>query len=50
VTADVHQQRGVVDDRALLLTDAGALSQPQRDQALAQHVLHRLAEPEVDPQ
>ena len=25
-----------------------AVAQPQRDQTLPQHVLHRLAEPEVD--
>jgi hypothetical protein len=48
VAADVEQQRRVVDDRPLLLADAGALGQPQRDQALAQDVLHRLAEAEVD--
>jgi hypothetical protein len=28
----------------------GPVRQPQRDQALAQHVLHRLAEAQVDPQ
>ena len=48
VAADVDEQRGVVDDRALLLVEPDALGQPQRDQALPQHVLHRLPEAEVD--
>ena len=48
VAADVDQQRRVVDDRPLLLVEADPLGQPQRDQALAQHVLHRLPEAEVD--
>ena len=42
------QQRRVVDDRARLLVEPDPLGQPQRDQALPQHVLHRLAEAEVD--
>ena len=50
VAAHVDQQRGVVDGRALGLVEADELTEPQRDQALAQHVLHRLAEPEIDPQ
>ena len=50
VTADSHQQRRVVDDRALLLIEPDPLGQAQRDQALPQHVLHRLAEAEIDPQ
>jgi hypothetical protein len=36
--------------RARLLVDANALGQPQRDEALAEHVLHGLPEPEIDPQ
>ena len=50
VTPDPYQQRGVVDDGPLLLIETGTLGQPQRDHALAQHVLHRLAEAKVDPQ
>ncbi len=50
VAADVHEQRRVVHDRALPLAEADPLGQPQRDQALTQHVLHRLTETEVDPQ
>ena len=50
VAADADQQRRVVDDRARLLVQADPLCQPQGDQALAQDVLHRLAEAEVDAQ
>ena len=48
VTADVDQQGGVVDRHPVLLGQPRAVGQPQRDQALPQHVLHRLAEPQVD--
>ena len=48
VTADVHEQSGVVDDRALLVVEPDPLRQPQRDQTLTQHMLHRLPKPEVD--
>ena len=48
VAADVGEQRGVVDDRPLLLVEAEVLGKAERDPALAQHVLHRLAEPEID--
>ena len=48
VTADVDEQRRVVDGDALLLVRTRLLGDPQRDQALAQHVLHRLPEAEVD--
>ena len=48
VTADVDEQRRVVDVRARLLIESHPLGQAQRDQALAQDVLHRLPEPEVD--
>jgi hypothetical protein len=41
---------GVVDDRPLLLVEPDPLGQPQRDQALAEDVLHRLPEAEVDAQ
>jgi hypothetical protein len=50
VTADVDQQCRVVDDRPLLVVESQAVGQPQRDEALAQHVLHRLPETEVDPE
>ena len=50
VAADPDQQCGVVDDSAGLLVQADPLGQPQGDQALAQDVLHRLAEAEVDAQ
>ena len=50
VATDVHEQRGVVDRRPGLLVDPHELADPQRDPALAQHVLHRLAEAQVDAQ
>jgi hypothetical protein len=50
VAAHVDQQRCVVNTGALLLVEPMVLSQPQRDQALTEDVLHRLAEAEVDPQ
>ena len=48
VAADVDQQRRVVDGDALVLGQVLAVREPQRDQALAEDVLHRLAEAEVD--
>ena len=48
MATDVDQQRRVVDARPLLLVEPHPLGQPQRDQALAQHVLHRLPEAQVD--
>ena len=50
VAADVDEQRRVVDDEASLVVEADPLGQAQRDQALTQHVLHRLTEAEIDPQ
>ena len=50
VAAHVDEEGGVVDDRALLLVEPETLGEPQRDQALPQDVLHRLPEPEVDPE
>ena len=48
VAAHVDQQGRVVDDRPFLLVEPAALREPQRDEALAQDVLHRLSEAEVD--
>ena len=50
MAADVHQQRRVVHDHALTVVEADALGQTQRDQALAQDMLHRLPEAKVDAQ
>jgi hypothetical protein len=50
VAANVHEQRRVVDDCALFLVEPQRLTEPQRDEALAQDVLHRLAERQVDPE
>ena len=50
MAADVDQQRRVVDRCPGFLIEADPLSHPQCDQALAQHVLHRLPEAEIDPQ
>ena len=48
MAADVDEQRRVVDVGARLLVEIEQLGHAQRDQALAQDVLHRLPEPEVD--
>jgi hypothetical protein len=48
VTADVDQQRGVVDDRPLVLVEPDPVGKAQGDHALPQHVLHRLPETEID--
>ena len=48
VAADVDEQRRVVDGGALGLLEPDPVGEPQRDHALAQHVLHRLAEAEID--
>jgi hypothetical protein len=50
MAADVDQQRAVVGGRPRVIPGAGELTQAQRDAALAQDVLHRLAEPQIDPQ
>ena len=47
VTADIDQQRGVVHGHPVLAFQSRMVSQPQRDQALAQDVFHRLAEAQV---
>lgn len=50
VAPDVRQQRRVVHDRADVVVQAQPLGKPDRDQALAHNVLHRLTEPEIDTQ
>jgi hypothetical protein len=50
VAPDVDQQRRVVHRRPPWPVEPHPLRDPQRDQALAQYVLHRLAETEVDTQ
>ena len=50
VAADPGEQPGVVDDHALGLVEPQALAHPQRDQGLADHVLHRLAQAQVGAQ
>jgi hypothetical protein len=50
VTAHPGQQGRVVHDLPVGLIQAQPLGQPQRNQALAQHVLHRLAHPEISRQ
>ena len=47
VAADVRQERGVVEHRPLLLIELEPVTEPQGNEALSKHVLHRLAEPEV---
>ena len=48
VAPDVHEERGVVHDCALLVVEPDPLRDPEGDEALAEHVLHRLPEPEID--
>jgi hypothetical protein len=48
VTAHVDEQGGVVDGRSLGLIEPYPLGQAQRDHAVAEHVLHRLSEAEID--
>jgi len=50
MAADVDQKRGVVDGRPLLRVEPEPLGDPEGDQALPKHMLHRLAEPEIDTQ
>ena len=50
VTSDIDQQRGVVNRRPVPLAEPRLVRQPQRDQALADNVLHRLPEPQVHAQ
>ena len=50
VTAHPRDQGCVVDDHTVSLIQAQPLGQPQGNQALAQHVLHRLAHAQVGRQ
>ena len=50
VTTHVDQQGRVIDRRPFGLLDAENLGEAQGDEALTEDVLHRLPEPEVDPQ
>ena len=50
MAAHVDEQGGVVDDGAGLVVHPEAFGQAQRNQALAQDVLHRLSEAEIDPE
>ena len=47
MTPDPDKQRGVIHVRSPLLVEPDPLGEPQRDQALPQHVLHRLPEAEI---
>ncbi len=48
VAADVDEQRGVIDRRAVVVVEADPFREAQSDEALPQDVLHRLAEAEID--
>jgi hypothetical protein len=50
MAADIDEQGRVIHGRPLLRVEPDPLGQPQGDQALAQDVLHRLPETEVDPE
>lgn len=47
MAAHPDKERRVVHVRAPALIESYLLGEPERDQALAQHVLHRLAEAEI---
>jgi hypothetical protein len=47
VTTDIDQQRGVIHRHPVPFAEISVVSQPQRDQALAQDVFHGLAEPQI---
>ena len=48
MAADVDEQPGVVDGRAFGVAEPDAVGQPERNQAFAQDVFHRLPEAEID--
>jgi hypothetical protein len=48
VTPDVDEERRVIDDSASFLVEPDSFREPERDQALTEHVLHRLPEPQID--
>jgi hypothetical protein len=50
VTPHPDEQRGVIHDRPVSVIETEPFRESERDQALAQDVLHRLAEPQIDPQ
>ena len=50
VAPDIDEQCGVVHGRAFAVVQPDAIREPERDRALAQHMLHRLSEAEVDPE
>ena len=50
VTADPCQQVAVVDDRALFALQTNPVSQPAGNDRRPEHVLHRLAQSEVESQ
>jgi hypothetical protein len=50
MATDVQQQCRVIHHEALIVIKTRTLGDSQRDQALAQHMLHGLPETEVDAQ
>src|SRR5262249_47191003 len=48
--ADPGQEPRVVEDAPFGLAEAESFSQAERDQALPQHVFHRLTEPQIGPE
>jgi len=50
VAAHPGDQAEVVDDRPRVLVEPESLGEPQCDQRLPHHVLHRLAEAQVGPE
>jgi hypothetical protein len=45
---DVDEERSVIHGRPSLVVQPHALGEPQRDEALPEHVLHRLTETQID--
>jgi hypothetical protein len=50
MTPDADQQRSEIHRRARRCVEPDALRQPERDQTLAQSVLHGLRESGIDPE
>jgi len=50
VTTDTDEQRAVVEPVSSFVRQTEVVSETQCDEALPQHVFHRLAKPEIDAQ
>ena len=50
MTADIHQQRRVINNHALAVGEANPLGEAEGDDALAQHMFHGLPETQINPE